>query len=61
MKTLTGMHDKSRRSFYTGTQKSDGIGWLSRSTYLDLPERFQEVARILAARGEIEIEGITND
>jgi len=57
MKTLTGMHDKSRRSFYTGTQKSDGIGWISKSTYQDLPPRFQALARNLATAGEIEIEG----
>lgn len=34
------------------------IGWISHSTYQELPARFQASARELASKGELVIEGI---
>ena len=56
MSTLVGTHNTPSRSFGSVTQKIEGIGWLSHSTYVGLPPRFQRAARELASKGELVIE-----
>jgi len=55
--TLQAPHATPRKSLGTGTQKIDGIGWLSSATYESLPPRIQLAARTLQKHGEIKIEG----
>jgi len=51
-------HATSRKSLGTGTQKIDGVGWISHSTYEGLPPRFKQAAKTLQELGEIIIESI---
>ena len=59
MSTLVGAHVTPQTSLGTKGQKpADEKGWLSRKTFEGLPTRYQEIARELAAAGEISIENM---
>jgi len=59
MSALQAPQSTPRRSLGTEGQKpADEKGWLSCKTFEGLPSRYQEIARELAAAGEISIENM---